>query len=85
MDVVSEGGSLGMDVVSEGESLGMDVVSEGGSIEKDLRLRVSETREEFWKERSDNLSLDVRGGRERQRWSEERVLIVGLMLRRLRR
>ena len=37
------------------------------------------------KKLSDNLRLEVRGGRERQRWHEERVLTVGLILMRLRR
>ena len=36
--------------------------------------------EELWKEQSENLSLELRGERERQRWPEERVLPVGLIM-----
>ena len=64
----------------------MDVVGERGSFEKDLRLIGSGFQrrgKELQNERSENLSLDVRGGRERRRWSEERVLPVGLILIRL--
>ena len=46
----------------------MDLVGEGGSFEKDLRLIGREfegRRDELRKERSENLSLEVRGGRER--------------------
>ena len=62
---------------------GMDVVGEGGSCEKDLRLVGREFQrrgEELQKKRSENLSLKVRGGREKQRWSDERVLSVDLLL-----
>ena len=65
---------------------GMDMAGEGGNCEKDLRLahrelqrRVDESR----KERSPNISLEERDGRERQRWSEERVLSEGLIFMRL--
>ena len=64
------------------------MIVEGGCFENDL---ISVGREfqrrgdELWNERSGNLSLKVRGGRERQRWLEMRVLPVGLMLMRLRR
>ena len=67
------------------------MVGEGGSREKDLRLVGQEFHrwgEEFRTERSDNLSLNVRGGRERDtdcKWSEKRVLSVGLMLMWVRR
>ena len=67
---------------------GMDVECEGGSVEKDLILIGKEFQrqgKELWKERSEHLSLDVRDARERQRWSEEPVLPVGLILMRLRR
>ena len=47
------------------------------------RQRDPQTREALRKEQSENLSLEVKGGRERQRRLEERVLPVGLMLMRL--
>ena len=78
----------GKGVHGRGVREGMDVVGEGGSCEKDLRLigkLFQRPGEELRKERSENLSLDVRVGRERQMWSEEPVLTVGLMLMRLRR
>ena len=64
----------------------MIVTGEGGSCEKDLRLIDREFQrrgEELQKERSENLSLEVRGGRERQRWLEEQILPVGLIVIRL--
>ena len=57
----------------------MAMVGEDRNFEKDLRLI------EFRKERSENLSLEVRGGREKQRWSEERAVPEGLILIRLHR
>ena len=63
----------------------IDMVGECGSCEKDLKInrqRIPETRGKLRKERSENLSLEVRGG---QRWSEERILPVGFILMRLRR
>ena len=62
------------------------MVVEGGSCEKDLRLVGREFHrhgDELQKERSENLSLKVRSERERQKWLEERVLPVSLMLMRL--
>ena len=50
-----------------------------------IRQRVPETRTELRKERSENLSLGERDGTKRQRWSEERVLPVGLIVIRSRR
>ena len=49
------------------------------------RQRVPEMREDLRKELWEHLSLEVIGGRERQRWLKERVLPVGLILMRLRR
>ena len=64
------------------------MVDEGVSCLKHLRLVGREfciRREELRNELSGNLSLEIWGGRERHRWSEERVLSVGLVLMRLRR
>ena len=58
------------------------MAGEGGSFEKDLRL-IGRDEERKYRRNNQNLSLDVRGGRERQRWSKERVLPVGLILIRL--
>ena len=52
------------------------MVREGWNCEKDLRLVGREFQrrgEELRKERSENVSLEVRSRRESQRWSGERV------------
>ena len=59
------------------------MVGEDERLQKDLVLVDSEFQrqgKELQKEQSENLSLNVRGGRERKRWSEERVFPVGLIL-----
>ena len=63
--------------------MGMDVIGEGGSFEKSSEINmkiVPETR--VITERNDQRSKAsyVSGGRARRRWSEERVLSVGLIL-----
>ena len=68
------------DSMLDGRGVGEDGV--GICWEKDLRLVGREFQrcgEAFRIERSENLSLDVSGGRERQRWSDDRVLPVGLI------
>ena len=63
-------------------SLGVMVVK-GDGCEKDLRLvsrEIHRRGEKLRNERSENLSFEVMGGWERQRWLEERVLPVGFIL-----
>ena len=58
------------------------MVGEDWSCEKDLKLVGREFHrqgEELCKEQSEDLSFEVRGGKERQR-SEKRILPVGLTL-----
>ena len=55
---------------ARGVTKGIDVIGECGSCEKDLRLidREFQRRGEIlWRERSENLTLEVRNERERQR------------------
>ena len=67
----------------------MGKVGKDGSFVNDLRLiyRVPETMGQITegKVREFNLSLEMKSGRQRHRWSEERVLRLGLTLIRLRR
>ena len=61
--------------------------NEGWICDKDLRLKdrnFQRQGKELWKERSEILSFEMRGRRERQKWSEERVLTVCLILMTLR-
>ena len=66
---------------------GTAMVGDGLKCKKDLRSVGRESRrrgEKLRKERSEHLSLAVSGGREKKKWSDERVLPVGLIFVKLR-